>query len=496
MNSEYFKEKDNLIMDQDSECNKEKSIISELKSLSRFFYIKNVPSYGNNFFFTIGIYLLELFIILAVTGMIMLIFGPYWWDLTATGSFLRSIHLWAAEAFVTLMLIHLLVNLFTSAFKKKKLIWMMGIVLLLLTFLDYAFGIGIRGGFVSQFNDKAGADLWNGMGFGHWVNPLNYGALLGWHIAIIPIILIVLIFVHYMLVKTKGLSKPYRSDIPYTMVKADHKKMYRRMVYIFVIVILFAVFARAPYVSPLTITSIAQKTPNIMATTLLNEFNHTSGTAVYKDTIDPYKFNTRDIYVTIPYTKYVNTTGMDNKLNTFYLESNTKQNDIIKEAFAYFKYNKSIDSGINSNNSLISVVSVLTKMAQNGLYGSVLQSENISGLNETYKIRFFADTKILYSVAKKYGLRTSQWGMIKAGGTWWPIGSYWVAPYNLMEMWFPNSSDLQDGVVALSTFIILLLLPYIPFLNEIPDKLKLYKIFWNRFTIPELKNRKKDKQDK
>ncbi len=471
---------------------KGKSIISELKSLTRFFYIKNVPSYGNNFFFTIGIYLLELFVILGITGMVMLIFGPYWWNLTTTGMFFRSIHLWAAEAFVTLILIHLVVNLFTSAFIKKKLVWMIGIALLLLVFLEYAFGIGLRGDFVSQFNDKAGADLWNGMGFGYWVNPLNSGALFGWHIAIIPIILVTLIFTHYMLVKEKGLSTPYRKDIPYSMVKSDHKKMYRRMIYIFVVVILFAAFIRAPYVPPLTVTSIAQKTPNIMASTLLKEFNHTSGTAVYMDTINPYTFNTRDVYVTIPYTKYISTTGTTNRLKAFRSENNAAQKDIINEAFAYFKSNGLISNGINSTNPLISVTSVLTKMAQNGLYGSVLQSEASNGLDGTYKIRFFADTKVLYSTAKEYGLRTSQWGMIKAGGTWWPIGSYWVAPYNLLEMWFPNNSDLQDGIAALSVFVVLLFLPYIPLLNKVPDKLGLYKVFWNKLTIPELKDRKED----
>ena len=99
------------------------SMLAELKSLAEFFYIKDVPSYGNNFFFTIGVYLLELFGILAITGIVMLIFGPYWWNLTTVGTFFRSLHLWAAEAFVTLIFVHLFVQFATSSFKKKKLVW-------------------------------------------------------------------------------------------------------------------------------------------------------------------------------------------------------------------------------------------------------------------------------------------------------------------------------------------------------------------------------------
>ena len=91
MRSKYSKKANRAKVSEENSDTKEKSIISELKSLTKFFYIKNIPSYGNNFFFTIGIYLLELFAILAVTGMIMLIFGPYWWDLTSAGTLLRSI---------------------------------------------------------------------------------------------------------------------------------------------------------------------------------------------------------------------------------------------------------------------------------------------------------------------------------------------------------------------------------------------------------------------
>ncbi len=467
------------------------SMLNELKSLTQSFYITKVPSYGNTFFFTIGIYLLELFGVLAVSGMVMLIFGPFWWDTTTWGTFFRSLHIWAAEAFVTLLLLHVFVNFSTSAFKKKKLVWMIGAVLLLLVFLEYAFGVGLQGDFVAQWNAKAGADLWNGLGLGFWINPLNYGALLGWHVAILPIILALLIFLHYMLVQKKGLSTPYRKDIKYKMVEADHKKMYRRMVYILVIVLLFAVFLRAPYITPLTTTSIAQNTPNLFALTLIHEFTNTSGTATYFDTIQPYTFSTSKVYVTYPYSAYTNASGSQNRLLFFYSENPSSQNATINEAYTYFEANGSIENGINSNNSIVSVMSTLTKLAQSGIYGPVLRSEQPSSLDETYEIRFFADSRVLYSYSKANGLRTSQFGMIKLGNQWWQIGSYWMAPYNLLEIWFPNNTDFDNGVIALIVFLVLMFFPFIPYLNKLPDKLRLYKLFWNRFTIPGLRNKKK-----
>jgi hypothetical protein len=470
------------------------SIRNSISSLLEFFYIKKVPSYGNNFFFTIGVYLIELFGILAITGIIMLIFGPYWWDLTALGTFIRSIHLWAAEAFVTLILIHFTVQLFTSAYRKKKLVWMIGVVLLLLVFLEYAFGVGLRGDFVSQWNDKAGADLWNGMGLGYWVNPLNNGALLGWHVAIVPLILIVLIFTHYMLVKSKGLNTPYRKDIPYSVVSADHKKMYRRMVYIFAVVMIFAIFLRAPYIPPLTIQSIANSSPSTMAITLLNELNQSSHTATYLDTIDPYTFNTSQVYVVIPYQKYISAyPGQKNMLLLYFSAGASQREDDFSSAYSFFSGNWSLSNALNSTNPLIVSIAQLVRSAQVGLYQQILQGEVQSGLNYTYVIRFLSDSRVLQSTARNYGLRTSQLGMIKAGGIWWQIGSYWTLPYNYLEIitaGIPWWGDLENGSIAIVVFAIFLFLPYIPYLRDIPDKLHLYKVFWNKYTIPEMRNKK------
>ncbi|MGC8622427.1 MAG: cytochrome b N-terminal domain-containing protein [Candidatus Micrarchaeia archaeon] len=470
------------------------SILADLHSMVESFYIKKVPSYGNNFFFTIGIYLLELFGILAITGIVMLVFGPYWWNLTPAGTFFRSVHLWAAEAFVTLMLVHLIVQFATSSFKRKKLVWMIGSVMLLLVFLEYAFGIGVQGGFVSQWNAKAGADLWNGMGLGYWINPLNMSAVLGWHVAILPILLALLIFVHYMLVKQKGISTPYRSDIPYSIVDANHKLMYRRMVYVLAVVLIFAIVLRSPYIAPLTIQQVASNSPDSIAMTLIQEFNQSSGTATYLDTIDPYTFNTAVSYVSMPYSYYVNITHSFNYEGVLLGANSSERNAYLASAYSYFEENGSIQKGINSSNPAIALFSELTYMAQTGLYQSVLQSEVQNPLNETYTIRFLYDTGALSNYAAKYGLRTSQWGMIKAGGKWWQIGSYWVAPYNWLEIitsGLPFWNDLENGITAMAVFMILLFLPFIPGLSKLPDKLKLYKLFWNRFTVPEMKKAKK-----
>ena len=475
------------------------SIISQLKMLSEFFYIKKVPSYGNSFFFTIGVYLLEIFAILAITGMVLVLFGPKWGNTPGAGNFVLSIHLWAAEAFVTLIFLHLFVNFSTSMFKHRKLVWMLGSLMLLLVLLEFAFGVGLPGDFVAQVNARAGADLWNGLGLGFWINPLNQGALLGWHIAIVPLLLIVLMFTHYMLVKTQGISKPYRKDIPYSMVPTNHNAMYGRMAYIFVIILIFAAFLHAPYTPPLTIQSVATAAPNGFATTLLSEFNYTSTTATYLDTIDPYTFNTRDVYVSIPYSEYINTTHSVNELNVFNAETSTEQNASMAAASAYFSANGTVAGAINSSDPLTSVIGTLTNIAQDGLYGPILQSESASGINKTYTLLLLSDSAVFNSTTTNYGLQVSQFGMLSLGNSFghFPL-MYWLVPYNILEIITANTpgwGDLQNGTVALVAFVLLMFLPYIPYLRDVPDRLKLYKLFWNRFTVPEIKkNRIKRKR--
>jgi ubiquinol-cytochrome c reductase cytochrome b subunit len=471
------------------------SILADFRSIASFFYIKKVPSYGNSFFFTIGVYLLALFGLLAITGVIMMVFGVQWGYTSGIGNFVRSVHLWAAEAFVTLIFLHLLVNFSTSMFRRRRLVWILGSAMLFLVLLEFAFGIALPNDFVAQVNARSGADLWNGMGLGFWINPLNRNAVLGWHIAVVPLLLVILMFTHYILVKKKGISTPYRKDIPYSMVAANHKAMYRRTGYIFAIILLFALLLPAPYSPPMTMQSWAKSSPNTFALTLLSEFNYSSGTATYLDTINPYRFSTREVYVTVPYDEYINATHQTNQLQAFLLEAPAEQSAGIAEAFEYFGDGTQSQLAQNQTGPLISVMKTLTGMAQSGIYGPVLRSESSSSSNRTYSLLLLSDSEAFDNETTENGLQVSQLGMLSIGNgaLWQQYMMYWLLPYNIMEIatsGIPWWNDLQNGTVALIAFVLLMFLPYIPYLRDIPDRFKLYKLFWNSSTVPELRSRK------
>jgi len=463
---------------------------AEVNGVLESLYIRKVPSYGNSFFYSLGFLLLTTFIVLVITGIVMVLFGPIWWDTNTLGIFIRSIHMWAAQAFAIFLILHLFTVFSTSAFRsnKKKLVWVLGALMFSIVIFQEVFGLGVRGDFLTQWNTLSAADFWNGLGLGYWINPLNWGAVFGWHAVIVPLLLVFIMSLHYSLVRKHGISKPYRNDIPYRMVETDHRKMYMRGIATVAIILVFAFFFRAPFVTTVTIHGTAQAYPDLIAATLVQEFNYSSGTATYFDTIDPYNFSTRQVYVTIPYSKYLAVNSGPNAESMFYGENNSMQKENIGAAYLYFSGNGTLNTTLNPSNPLVSMISALTTMAQSGLYGGVLTSEESSSLNETYRLRFLADTGIMRSTALQLGLRLSQYGMLKDNSGWWPPGEWWNLPYNILDNTLlkndPNA-DLDGGVIAALFFLLLIAFPFIPFVNEIPDRLGLYKLFWNRFTIPD-----------
>jgi len=487
-----------------------RDVFKELSDVTKMFYIENVPSYGNSFWFQIGFYIIVLGVLLGITGGIMMLFGPYWWNYTEAGIILSQIHFWSAELLVTLLIVHLFVNFSTSSYKKRKDSWVVGALMLMLVMITYAFGIGLNNSIVSQYNDKSGAGLWNSLLLGWIINPENYGAVLGWHVIIIPAVLLVLVGVHFILAWRRGLTTPHINKIKFSMVKADHKKMFERATAIVVIAIAAGVFLgpywATPFVPALNAQWASQHYPNDFASTVLLELNQTSATSEYakfspigtvnpySDSADPITYvNTSQVYFVGPYLMLINATHSYNYLGSYLSENYSTRINQLNDAYYYFKNGGSINGALLSGNPVEVAAAQLTQMAQSGLYdGSLyLQTYDHSSLDQTYTIRLLTDMGLIHLVeGQQYGLYEGDLGMIKFNIEPWQIGSYWLLPYDLLEAWgdtIPWWHSLYNELIITAIFIIIVLLPWIPGLRDLPDKLRLYKLFWNRYTIPEMK---------
>ena len=202
---------------------------TSIKTIFTKLMIDKVPSYANKFFYSLGFLSMICFLMLIVTGVIMVSYGPSWWLTSSYGQYLRSVHLWATQGFVFFILLHLIIVFLSSGFKKpRRLTWVVGALMFFFVMAEAEFGYVLRGDYSSQYRALQGADLFNGAGIGGFLNELNFRQIYGIHIVVVPLIIIGLLFVHYVLIKARGIAKPYKKDVSYRMVNANHNLLFIR----------------------------------------------------------------------------------------------------------------------------------------------------------------------------------------------------------------------------------------------------------------------------
>lgn len=446
--------------------------------------ISEAPSYANKLFYSLGFLSMISFVMLIITGVVMSMFGPDWWLTSAVGKFFRSIHLWSTQAFVVFIILHLLVVFFTSAFKKpRRLTWVLGVLMLMFVMFEAEFGFVLRGDFSSQWRSLQGADFYNGAGLGYWINSLNYKQIYGIHIAVIPFLIIGLLSFHYLLVRVLGIAKPYRKEIEVKTVPANHKALFIRGGVAIVAIIALAAAFPSPFLKPTTIAEIAQTDPTLMSQTLVNEFDASSETATYKDNIAPYTFSTKTVFIDQPYAQIIKLNGSSvDQLKLLSHESPALQAVRVADAKTFFE-NWNGKTELPKNNPVISIVGSLLDMARTGLYESSLAASNASAKsndNSTYVLRFLSDSGVLEERAIGLTMTTDQYGMLHEESTSAP-GAWWLVPIGLLNHTVLNGDENGDRDAALifgSFFLVMIAFPFVPFVNQIPDKLKVYKLIW------------------
>jgi ubiquinol-cytochrome c reductase cytochrome b subunit len=442
--------------------------------------IQDVPAYANKFVYSLGFLSMICFVLLIVTGVVMVAFGPDWWLTSGVGKYFRSVHLWATQAFVLFIILHLMIVFFSSGFKKpRRLTWVIGALMFTFVMIEAEFGYVLRGDFSAQWRSLQGSDLYNGTGIGAWINNINYRQIYGIHVVAIPAIIVGLLFLHYLLIRFLGIAKPHKANVHVPTVKANHTVLFARGGVLAVLILVLAVVFPSPFLKPTTIQEIAGSDPKLAAQTLVKEFDRSSDTATYLDNIDPYKYDTRAIYIAQPYNQLSVLLHTPNQLQKYNAETGALQASQLKQAQDYF--DNTYPGKTTANNPLEPVVISLVNMASAGLYQPALNAVSPSGDQTTYSLRFLADTGVMNDHAQALGITTDQYGMLREEKGHIPPGAWWLAPIGLLNhtvLAHDDNGD-RDGAIILGLFLLLLTaLPYIPGLNRLPEWLKLYKLIW------------------
>jgi len=125
----------------------------------------------------------------------------------------------------------------------------------------------------------------------------------------------------------------------------------------------------------------------------------------------------------------------------------------------------------------------LLAMADSGALDAALTSSpNFYGTDYTKPLLFLADGSFLASRAAAQHLSGDQWGMMNETGSypgqaWLWLYTMWyqVPPFN--TSWSANADALVWSVMAVLT-VLLLLVPFIPGLRDIPRLVPVYRLVW------------------
>lgn len=445
--------------------------------------LREVPSYANKFVYSLGFLSAISFLLLIVTGIVMAAAGPHWWITSTVGQYFRSFHLWATQAFVVFILLHLVIVFLTSGYRgARKFTWVLGVFMFLFALAEAEFGYVLRGDFSSQYRSLQGADLYNGSGIGWVLNNLNTGQVMGIHLVVLPLLLIALIVAHYFLVRVLGISKPAPAAAAYPVVKANHGLLFWRGGTVIVMVAALAAVFPSPYLAPLTISKIARDDSALISQTLVKEFDRSSDTAIYSDNINPYTFNSRTVFIGDPYNQLKATQTTPDQLKLFLAESTPIQTQQLAAAKTFYA-GDSVSRTLPKGNPAIAIVDSLTTMAKSGLYEASLRDSNGSGYQTTYVVRFLADTGVPDNTATSLRMTTDQYGMVREEAGILPPGAWWLAPIGLLNHTVLAKDDNgdRDAAIIIGTFMLLLVaFPFIPFVNQLPEKLRIYKLIWRQ----------------
>jgi quinol-cytochrome oxidoreductase complex cytochrome b subunit len=167
------------------------------------------PSYVSSWVYVFGVVTLASFVVILVSGGVLILKGPSWWHVSKLGLFVNSVHLWSVELFFFFMVLHLWGKFFMAAWRgNRKLTWMTGVVSFLASIGAAFTGYLSQQNFDSQWISTQAKDGLNSVGIGAFFNVLNFGQMLLWHVLLLPVAVAVIVGLHLLMVRHRGVVRP------------------------------------------------------------------------------------------------------------------------------------------------------------------------------------------------------------------------------------------------------------------------------------------------
>ncbi len=167
------------------------------------------PSYVASWIYVFGVLTLAALGMIIASGVVLAFNGPTWYHVSSTGRWFNSLHFWSVQLFFVFMLVHLVGKFSMAAWRGHRArTWITGMIAFLVSIIAGLTGYVLQTNFDSQWISFEAKDGLNAAGVGAWFNVANLGQALLVHVFLLPLIIAVVVVVHVVLVRLRGVVPP------------------------------------------------------------------------------------------------------------------------------------------------------------------------------------------------------------------------------------------------------------------------------------------------
>jgi len=483
------------------------------------------PAYVASWVYVFGVASLVSLAIAIVSGMAIAVGGTDWWHTNSVGHFFNSLHLWSVELFMAFMVIHLWGKFWMAAWRgRRAATWMTGVVAFAASIVECFTGYLSQQNFDAQWISTNGKDAINSAGLGGFFNLMNFGQMLLWHVVLIPIVLVAIVGAHVLLVRVRGVShplpaRPVRGRVARRAAAAADASEWsgptRRydivkeatvasLVALILVVVLAAVLS-SPDVPPITVATWAKVAPADFIATAGSELAGTSETASYGPPYNNGSGNLQRLgvswqllagvqqpidaartFVLAPLATIAPTDpSLAAALATYEAATPSRQQSwdtayLSAVDHVTFRAGAPVVPAAADGPVPILVSTELTLARSGALDTDLLAQRAFYGTDFTKPLLFLEDGSYFSAQAESQHLTGEQWGVMNETGSY--PGQPWLWLYTL---WYQvpgldSSSNIDLIAIYLTgaATLLLLLVPFLPGLRDIPRWVPVHRLIW------------------
>jgi hypothetical protein len=490
------------------------------------------PAYVASWVYVFGVATLAALGMAIVSGFVIALGGVDWWHTNVVGHFFNSLHLWSVELFMAFMVIHLWGKFWMAAWRgRRALTWVTGVVAFLASIVECFTGYLSQQNFDSQWISTNGKDAINATGLGAFFNLMNFGQMLLWHVVLVPIVLVAIVGAHVLLVRVRGVSHPLPVRLPRGRAarraalaadRAEWSGPMRRYdiakeaavasAVVLVVVVALAGLLSSPDVPPVTVRTWAQVAPADFLATTASELAGTSETANYGPPYNNGSSNVQRIgiswqllagvhepidpaesFVLSPLAKVAPTDRTLAAALARYQAAPASVRQGWDNAYlkavqdVFFKEGSPVVPKAADGPVPVLAATELTLARSGALDADLLAQQPFYGTNFTKPLLFLEDGSYFASQATAQHLKGTQWGVMNETGSY--PGQPWLWLYTLWYQvpGFKTSANVDLIAIYLTgaATILLLAVPFLPGLRDIPRFVPLHRLVWRSWNQRE-----------